>query len=1256
MNLSRTIHLDLSDNQISGEIPDWIWNVTSGNLMYLNLSCNLLVGMLRQYNFTSLSVIDLHSNQLHGEIPIPSQSVIYVDYSSNNFYSSIPAEIGNNLTFAIFFALSNNSLTGVIPPSVRNSTNLQVLDLSSNRLSGSGTIPQCLIESRSATLVQLFSITILTILCIRTIPVYSQCLEDQRSLLLQLKKTLDFNLTFSVKLVNWSQGNDCCGWKGVTCDQHGRVTGLDLNSESINGGVNKNSSLFSLKFLESLNLANNNFEFTQIPSSFGNLTNLTYLNLSNAGFSGQIPIEFSHLKRLVTLDLSTLYFPGIPSRQLQNPNLSTLLQNLSGLTELRLDGVNISAPGIEWCQTISYSLPNLRVLSLSNCNLSGPIDSSLQKLQCLSEIHLGENNLSVSVPEFFANFKNLTVLSLSSSNLEGQFPPKIFQVPTLQALDLSNNIKLQGTLPVFLQNGSLQRIVLSNTKFSGKLPDSIGNLRNLSRIDLSYCNFTGPIPNSTANLSLLVYLDLSSNNFTGLIPSFQMSKNLTYIDLSHNALIGSVPSSYFTGLSNLVYVNLAYNSFSGRIPLSLFSLPSLQKILLSNNQFGGKVAEFPNGSFSTLDTLDLSSNKLEGPIHSHFFDFGRLNILLLSFNNFSGTIQLEWIQRLQNLHRLDLSYNNLSITASESNSSLTSLPQLSTLRLASCKLQRFPSLMNQWGMVNLDLSDNQISGEIPNWIWNVGNGTLTYLNLSYNLLVGMQRHYTIPSLFVLDLHSNQLHGEIPIPPESAVYVDYSSNNFNSSIPLELGNNLTSSVFFSLSNNSLTGAIPQSICNASNLQVLDLSNNRFSGTILQCLIENCTTTLGVLNLHNNSLTGNIPGTFPQDCALKTLDFNGNHLEGHVPQSLGICKKLEVLNLGNNNVNDTFPYFLKNLSHLRVLILRSNKFQGGIQCGGHHNNSWPKLQIIDLALNNFSGSLPNKCFLHWKAMMVDRGNGQSDMDHLRYEFLNLNHFYYQDRVTLTIKGQQLVLAKILTVLTSIDFSNNIFQGEIPYTVGALKYLYVLNLSHNVLTGHIPSSLGNLTQLESLDLSMNKLSGSIPEQLASLTFLSFLNLSFNQLVGRIPIGTQIQSFSETSFEGNGGLCGAPLNTNCSHVQMPAGVLPLTPDEDGDLDFEPGIYKSFAVGFVVGLGSFIGALALCKRWRQWYYKHVDQVLERTFHLEESRRRRNRRKRAYRDPIWRLYFHGEIPNTVGALISICVLNSVSKMANTGTFVGYFYI
>ncbi|XP_057512497.1 LOW QUALITY PROTEIN: receptor-like protein 33 [Actinidia eriantha] len=223
---------------------------------------------------------------------------------------------------------------------------------------------------------------------------------------------------------------------------------------------------------------------------------------------------------------------------------------------------------------------------------------------------------------------------------------------------------------------------------------------------------------------------------------------------------------------------------------------------------------------------------------------------------------------------------------------------------------------------------------------------------------------------------------------------------------------------------------------------------------------------------------------------------------------------VFNLCNNSINDTFPCFLKKSSTLRVLILRSNKFQGDVQCQGVHKNSWTELQIIDVALN-FSGVLPPKFFLNWKAMMIYVR--KSNLNQQRFEFWKPNHFYYQDTVTVTNKGLQMELLKILTIFTSIDFSCNNFQGEIPDTVKALESLYVLNLSHNALTGRIPSSLGNMTQLRSLYLSQNKLSGNIPVQLASLTFLSCLNLSYNHLVGTIPNGSQFHTFSDTRIVWN-------------------------------------------------------------------------------------------------------------------------------------------
>ncbi|KAK1562555.1 hypothetical protein Q3G72_013971 [Acer saccharum] len=255
----------------------------------------------------------------------------------------------------------------------------------------------------------LFLITFLAnLFCSHVVLVAGQyCQSDQQSLLLKLKSSLNFNVSQSVHLVKWKQNTDCCKWSGVDCDGGGRVIGLNLSNESISGGIENSTGLFSLQYLQRLNLAFNQFNASQIPSRLANLTNLTYLNLSNAGFAGQIPIEISNLARLDSLDLSTLSLLGSGLLKLENPNLKVLVQNLTVLRELYLDGVNISANGNEWCQALSSSLLNLQVLSLSSCFLSGPIHSSLADLHSLSVIRLDLNFLSSPVPDFMSGNEGL---------------------------------------------------------------------------------------------------------------------------------------------------------------------------------------------------------------------------------------------------------------------------------------------------------------------------------------------------------------------------------------------------------------------------------------------------------------------------------------------------------------------------------------------------------------------------------------------------------------------------------------------------------------------------------------------------------------------------------------------------------------------------------------------------------------------------------------------------------------------------------
>ncbi|KAI5325948.1 hypothetical protein L3X38_035022 [Prunus dulcis] len=169
----------------------------------------------------------------------------------------------------------------------------------------------------------------------------------------------------------------------------------------------------------------------------------------------------------------------------------------------------------------------------------------------------------------------------------------------------------------------------------------------------------------------------------------------------------------------------------------------------------------------------------------------------------------------------------------------------------------------------------------------------------------------------------------------------------------------------------------------------------------------------------------------------------------------------------------------------------------------------LQIINLAHNNFSGEIPRRSLTTWWSMMANKDDSLVEVKFLEFSLEAGRDgigFSIEDGITVTSKGSEMDLRKILSIFTLIDFSCNNFSGT--EEIGEFQSLYVLNLSGNALTGEIPSSFGNMRVLESLDLSQNKLSGQIPPQLAKLTFPSFLNLSNNQLVGRIPTSTQFST----------------------------------------------------------------------------------------------------------------------------------------------------
>ncbi|KAL1834859.1 hypothetical protein ACET3Z_004510 [Daucus carota] len=98
---------------------------------------------------------------------------------------------------------------------------------------------------------------------------------------------------------------------------------------------------------------------------------------------------------------------------------------------------------------------------------------------------------------------------------------------------------------------------------------------------------------------------------------------------------------------------------------------------------------------------------------------------------------------------------------------MATLPQkLYYLGLSSCKMKEFPHISeNVEYFVYLDLSNNQIEGEIPRWIGTTDWLLFPYVNLSHNHLTGGLEHLPWNTIWHLDLQSNMLNGSLPRKPK-----------------------------------------------------------------------------------------------------------------------------------------------------------------------------------------------------------------------------------------------------------------------------------------------------------------------------------------------------------------------------------------------------------------------------------------------------------------------------------------------------------
>ena len=1122
---------------------------------------------------------ELPMGQWHGVTTDENGRVTELRLTQNNLEGPIPTELGNlekleTLSFWI------NKLSGVIPRELGKLSNLGTLWLATNNLSGtipeelgrlvkmwqmsfasnpglSGTLPLTFTNLTALNYLYLSG----TGMCapmnpdmeawLNTIEEHdvSTCADpadlasDKAALIALYNATNGPNWT---NKENWLSDAPLSEWSGITTNNEGRVTRVEMNRNNLQGSIP--SAIGQLDMLQDLSLESNKLA-GNLPNELGQIKTLTRLAIAYNQFTGSIPFHIiGELTNLRVLGLQGNQFTGsIPSELGQLGNLTWL-----SLGDNRLSGMVPAQLG---------RLSNLRSLSLAGNQLSGAIPAELGRLSNLTRLNLSSNpDLSGTLPLTFTNLTALNYLRLWGTGVCAPASPEMQAwLSTIEEHDVASCAD-----PADLESDKAALIALYNstngpnwTNNSNWLSESpLGNWHGVTtdgsgrvtELRLDQNNLEGPIPTELGSLDRLQFLHLWNNELHGAVPP-ELGKlsNLGTLWLASNNLSGTIPDE-LGGLVKLRQMSFADNpDLSGTLPLTFTNL-SLETLWVhdtnicapSNIEMKAWLSTIQNHDVTTncsdldVEALTVFYNSTDGPnwtnnenwlsdapLNDWFGvttdEIGRVEGLELPSNNLSGAVPPE-IADLTNLRDLNLSLNNELIGP---------LP----LRLTTLSLES----MNFKGTHVCATRDT----DFQDWLSVIPNQSVAHcVELDTHALFALVGLYNATDGKDWTNNENWLsqaplgawYGVSTDVDGRVTELDLSDNNLSGSLPSSLSK-LEDLKNLNLEGNSgLLGPLPESLTGLSveslNLKGTGLcapSTSGFQTWLIgiggSSVVDVCTDAhpdwevLVTLYNENNGpnwedntnwLSEEPLGEWfgvstDADGRVTALNLRQNNLLGALPEELGRLDKLELLNLPFNEISGSIPPELGNLGNLRSLDLAFCWISGTIP---PEIGKLAKLESLNLTRNGstLAGPLPPELGqLTNLNLLALGGNGFSGsiprsigrLTKLRELFLWGNGF------TGFIPKEIGLLAE----LSFVEISYTQLSGSLPVELGQITNLKTLWLNNNKLTGSIPAQIGQMSGLTDLRLSNNELTGVIPGELSRMTSLESLDLTNNQLSGSVP-----------------------------------------------------------------------------------------------------------------------------------------------------------
>ena len=356
----------LAYNNLDGSLPSNLWKIR--NLMSLCTPGNpRLWGRIGDFfsaNMTKLLTVVFNAASISGNIP---QDIVKMRNLQNflgcvmdgeGFTGRLPEDIGN-MTELRVLCLGGNNLTGQIPRSISRLKKLYYLDLRNSPGMMHGHLSD------------LFASPPLTDLYVSGV-----------ELIGEMPPTLPAKITFLV-----------------------------LPGNNISG---------------------------KLPQTFPTTTNLSVLNLANNQLTGDIPGRLLHLPGMQMIDLSQNKFSSINRGRPWSKNASTTVKSYVSLAGNRNLAINFKSFMELFSKRVDF-VESSSILNLSYCDIKSPVLANVFYLKRMSTCDLRGNRFYGVLPEFFQDFSFLTYFDISFNNILGSLPAGIQNMISLQYLDISGN-------------------------------------------------------------------------------------------------------------------------------------------------------------------------------------------------------------------------------------------------------------------------------------------------------------------------------------------------------------------------------------------------------------------------------------------------------------------------------------------------------------------------------------------------------------------------------------------------------------------------------------------------------------------------------------------------------------------------------------------------------------------------------------------------------------------------------------------------